>query len=61
MDKYYSTIKKEWNYVICNNMGQSRDYYTKWSQEEKDKNSAITCIRNLKNKTDEYNKTETES
>ena len=51
--KYYSAIKNN-ETVICNNMGQPRDYYTKWSQAEKDKNSVITCIRNLKNKTNRW-------
>ena len=35
--EYYSAIKKEWNNVICSNMGGLRDYHTKWSQTEKDK------------------------
>ena len=24
--------KKEWNHAICSNMGEPRDYHTKWSQ-----------------------------
>ena len=37
--------KKEWNNVICSNMGGLRDYHTKWSQTEKDKYHIIspTC------------------
>ena len=34
---YYSFKKKEWNNAICSNMGGLRDYHTKWSKSEKDK------------------------
>ena len=36
--------KKEWNNAICSNMDGPRDYYTKWSQTEKDKYMiSLTC------------------
>ena len=49
MMDYYSAIKKEWNNAICSNMDGPRDYHTKWSKSEKDKD--ITDMWNLKNDT----------
>ena len=40
----YSTIKKEWNNAIYNNMDGPRDYYTKWSKSEKEKYHTISLI-----------------
>ena len=34
--KYYSAIN-EWNFSICNNVDESREYHTKQSQSEEDK------------------------
>ena len=30
----YSATRKEWNDAICSNMDGSRDYYSKWSKSE---------------------------
>ena len=35
--KYYSAIKKEWNTAICSNMDGPRDYHTKWSESERER------------------------
>ena len=32
--EYYSAIKKEWNIAICSNMGGPREYHTKWSKSD---------------------------
>ena len=32
--EYYLPIK-EWNIAICSNMGEPRDYYTKWSKSDR--------------------------
>ena len=34
--EYYSAIK-EWNNAICSNMDGPRDYHTKWSKSEREK------------------------
>ena len=40
--------KKEWN-AICSNMDGPRDYHTKWSKSDKERQiSYITYTRNLK-------------
>ena len=31
---YYSAIKRELNNDICSNMDRPRDYHTKWSKSE---------------------------
>ena len=36
--------KKEWNNAICSKMDGPRDYYTKWSESEKDKHHMILLI-----------------
>ena len=46
MEYYY--YKKEWNNAICSNMDGPRDYYTKWSKSEKDKEHDTTYMWNLK-------------
>ena len=37
--------KKEWNNAICSNMDGSRDYNTKWSKSERERQIPydITC------------------
>ena len=44
--------KREWNTVICSNMGGPRDYHTKWSKSGRERQIPydITYIWNLKNK-----------
>ena len=62
--KYYSTIKKEWNNDICSNMDGPRDYHTKWSKSERERQILynITYMWNLKYDTNELiYETETDS
>ena len=35
--EYYSAIKTEWNNAICSNMDGPRDYHTKWSKSERER------------------------
>ena len=61
--KYYSVIKK-WNNAICSNMDGPRDYHTKWSKSERERQRPydITYMWNLKYDTNELiYKTETDS
>ena len=56
--------KKEWNIAMCSNMDEPRDYHTKWSKSEKERQILydITYMWNLKNNTNEsIYKTETDS
>ena len=34
---YYSAPKKEWNNAICCNMDGPRDYHTKWSDPDRER------------------------
>ena len=45
--EYYSAMKKERNNAIKSNMDATRDYYTKWSQKEKDKYHVISLMRDI--------------
>ena len=42
--------KKEWNNAICSNMDRPRDYYTKWSKSDRERQISydITYMWNLK-------------
>ena len=42
--------KKEWNNAICSNMDGHRDYYTKWSKSDRERQIPydITYMWNLK-------------
>ena len=42
--EYYAPIKQEWNNTICNNMGEPRDYPTKWSKSVRDKYHMVSLI-----------------
>ena len=56
--------KKEWNNAICSNMDGPRDYRTKWSKSERERQIPydITYIWNLKYDTNEpIYETETDS
>ena len=59
--------KKEWNHAICSNMDGSRDYYTKWSKSDRERQISYdsTHMWNLifvKNDADElFYKTEIDS
>ena len=56
--------KKEWNNAICNNIDGRRDYHTKWSKSERERQIPhdITYMWNLKYGTNELiYKTETDS
>ena len=50
--EYYSTIKKEWNWVICSEVHGPRVCYTEWSKSGREKQIpyANTYIWNLKKK-----------
>ena len=50
-----SYLKKEWTLFLCKNMHGPRGYYVKWSKSKK-----FIYVRNLKNRTNEQNKTETD-
>ena len=47
--------KKEWNNAICSNMNGPRDYHTKWSQSERERQIPydITYMWDLKSDTNE--------
>ena len=47
--------EKEWNNAICNNMDATRDYHTKWSKSERERQIPydITYMWNLKYGTNE--------
>ena len=47
--------KKEWNSAICSNMDGPRDYHTKWSKSDRERQIPhdITYIWNLKYDTNE--------
>ena len=52
--EYYSAIKKEWVNAICNNMNWPRNYHTKWSKSERERQIYdITYMWNLKYDTNE--------
>ena len=56
--------KKEWNKAICSNMDGPRDYHTKWSKADRERQIPydITYMWNLKYDTNELIcKTETDS
>ena len=56
--------KKEWNNAICSNIDATRDYHTKWSKSERERQIPhdITYMRNLKYDTNELiYETETDS
>ena len=56
--------KKEWNNAICSNMDGPRDYHTKWSKSERERQISYdtTYMWNLKYDTNELiYKTETDS
>ena len=56
--------KGEWNNAICSNMDGPRDYHTKWSKSDRERQIPydITYIWNLKYDTNErIYKTETDS
>ena len=47
--EYYSTTKKEWNNAISSNMDGPRDYQTKWSESEREKQTSyVAYMWNLK-------------
>ena len=56
--------KKEWSNAICSNMDGPRDYHTKWSKSERERQipNDVTYMWNLKYDTNVLiNETETES
>ena len=61
--KYHSAIKKVWNFVISNNIDGPGGYYAQWNKSGRKRQMLyiITYMWNLKHKTNEYNKIETDS
>ena len=60
----YSAIEKEWNTAVCSNVDGPRDYHTKWSKANKERQISydITYVWNLKYDTNELiYKTESDS
>ena len=58
------THKKEWNWVICRDVDGPRDYHTKWSKSDRERQISydITYMWNLKRWSNEFiYKTETDS
>ena len=53
--------KKEWNNAICSNMGPTRDYHTKWSKSERERQIPydITYMCNLKYDTNDVSMKQT--
>ena len=53
--EYYSAVKKERNNAICSNVDATRDYHTKWSKSEREKQIPydITYMLNLRCGTNE--------
>ena len=35
--EYYPVLTKEWNIAICSNMDGSREYHTKWSKADRER------------------------
>ena len=35
--EYSSVQKKEWNNALCNSMDEPRDYHTKWSKSDRER------------------------
>ena len=54
MEHIYSSIR-EWNNAICSDMDGPRDYHTKWSKSDRERQISydITYMWNLKNGTNE--------
>ena len=54
--EYYSAIKNEWNFAICNNMDGPGGYYAKWNKSDRERQIlyVITHMWNLKNKTNKW-------
>ena len=42
--------KKEWNFAVCNDVDGLRDYHTKWSKSDRERQTSydITYIWNLR-------------
>ena len=55
--EYYTAIKKNENFAICNNMDGLGECYAKWNKPHRKREIVydITYMSNLKNKTSEYN------
>ena len=51
-----SSIKKEWNFAICNNMDGLGGYYTNWKKSDIEKCCVLSLIYDLKSQTNECKK-----
>ena len=50
----YSVIKKEWNCVICSNMGELGGHYTKWNKSDRERQTQYVIIYTWNQQTSEY-------
>ena len=46
--EHHSVIKKEENIAICSNMDGPRDYHTKWSKSDRERQIYIVYMWNFK-------------
>ena len=42
--EYYSAVKKEWNIAMGSNMNGPRDYHTKWSKSDRERQISYDII-----------------
>ena len=51
---HHSAIQKEWNNAICNNMDATRDFLTKWSKSDRERQKSydIAYVGNRTEKSD---------
>ena len=45
--EYYSAIKKEENFTLCNSMDGPGEHYAKWNKKEKNKYHMISLISGI--------------
>ena len=51
--EHYSAKEKEWNNAVCSNMDGPRDYHTKWSKSDRERQICYTYMWNRKNSINE--------
>ena len=49
-----SVIKKEWNCVICSNMGGLGSHYTQWNKSDRERQTQYVIIYTWNQQTSEY-------
>ena len=45
--EFYSAIKKEWSNTTCSNMDRPRDYHTKWSKPDRERQIYVESKKKL--------------